>query len=424
MLLRIIYTLLLALASPLLLFGLYKQKPGKPCFGERWKEHFGFTPIVNGKKPIWIHAASVGESIAITPLIKALKEQYPAQAIVVTTTTSTGAEQIAKLGDLVEHRYMPIDFAWCVRGFLKAVQPKLMLIVEKELWLNTLATVKKQHIPIVIANARLSERSAQRYQSAVFFTKPLLNNVDSILCLHQDDAKRFIDIGAAKEKITVTGSIKYDLTIAPTVFEHAAQLRSQLGQDRPVFIAASTHKGEDEQIFTAFKAILQHNEKALLIIVPRHPERFNDVEILAKQQFQLSVHRRTNNAEFTLQTQVYLADTMGEMLLLIASSDVVFVGGSLIGDKVGGHNLLEPAAVGKPAITGPSYYNFIDITEQLLKADAIEVCQDSAELAKQVIELFDNPERQHVMGENAKKVVEQNQGAVQRTIDSITNYLH
>ncbi|WP_305815988.1 lipid IV(A) 3-deoxy-D-manno-octulosonic acid transferase [Photobacterium leiognathi] len=424
MLLRIVYTLLLALASPLLLFGLYKQKPGKPHFGERWKEHFGFTPVVNGKKPIWIHAASVGESIAITPLIKALKEQYPAQAIVVTTTTSTGAEQVAKLGDLVEHRYMPIDFAWCVRGFLKAVQPKLMLIVEKELWLNTLATVKKQHIPIVIANARLSERSAQRYQSAAFFTKPLLNNVDSILCLHQDDAKRFIDIGASKEKVTVTGSIKYDLTIAPTVFGHAAQLRSQLGQDRPVFIAASTHKGEDKQIFTAFKAILQHNEKALLIIVPRHPERFNDVEILAKQQFQLSVHRRTNNAEFTLQTQVYLADTMGEMLLLLASSDVVFVGGSLIGDKVGGHNLLEPAAVGKPAITGPSYYNFIDITEQLLQADAIEVCQDSAELAKQVIELFDNPERQHVMGENAKKVVEQNQGAVQRTIDSITNYLH
>ncbi|PQJ68142.1 lipid IV(A) 3-deoxy-D-manno-octulosonic acid transferase [Photobacterium angustum] len=424
MLLRTVYTLLLALVSPLLLFGLYKQKPGKPRFGKRWKEHFGFTPAVNGKKPIWIHAASVGESIAITPLIKALREQYPAQAIVVTTTTSTGAEQIAKLGDLVEHRYMPIDFAWCVRGFLKAVQPKLMLIVEKELWLNTLATVKKQHIPIVIANARLSERSAQRYQSAAFFTKPLLNNVDSILCLHQDDANRFIDIGASKEKVTVTGSIKYDLTIAPTVFEHAAQLRSLLGQDRPVFIAASTHKGEDEQIFTAFKAILQHNEKALLIIVPRHPERFNDVEILAKQQFQLSVHRRTNNDEFTPQNQVYLADTMGEMLLLLASSDVVFVGGSLIGDKVGGHNLLEPAAVGKPAITGPSYYNFIDITEQLLQADAIEVCQDSAELARQVIGLFDNPERQHVMGENAKKVVEQNQGAVQRTIDSITDYLH
>ncbi|GAD31087.1 3-deoxy-D-manno-octulosonic-acid transferase [Photobacterium leiognathi lrivu.4.1] len=424
MLLRIVYTLLLALASPLLLFGLYKQKPGKPLFGKRWKEHFGLTPVVNGEKPIWIHAASVGESIAITPLIKALKEQYPTQAIVVTTTTSTGAEQIAKLGDLVEHRYMPIDFAWCVRGFLKAVQPKLMLIVEKELWLNTLATVKKQHIPIVIANARLSERSAQRYQSAAFFTKPLLNNVDSILCLHQDDAKRFIDIGAAKEKVTVTGSIKYDLTIAPTVFEFASQLRSQLGQDRPVFIAASTHKGEDEQVFTAFKTILQHNKNALLIIVPRHPERFNDVEMLAKQQFQLSVHRRTNNAEFTPQTQVYLADTMGEMLLLLASSDVAFVGGSLIGDKVGGHNLLEPAAVGKPAITGPSYYNFIDITEQLLQADAIEICQDSAELAKQVIELFDNPERQYVMGENAKKVVEQNQGAVQRTIDNITNYLH
>ncbi|MBP2699267.1 lipid IV(A) 3-deoxy-D-manno-octulosonic acid transferase [Photobacterium lucens] len=424
MLLRIVYTLLLAFVSPLLLFGLYKHKPGKPRFGERWKEHFGFTPAINGKSPIWIHAASVGESIAITPLIKALKEQYPTQAIVVTTTTSTGAEQIAKLGDLVEHRYMPIDFAWCVQGFLNAVNPKLMLIVEKELWLNTLATVKKQHIPIVITNARLSERSAKRYQSATFFTKPLLKNVDSILCLHQDDAQRFIDIGATKEKVTVTGSIKYDLTIAPTVFEHATQLRSQLGQTRPVLIAASTHKGEDEQVFSAFKTILQHNENALLIIVPRHPERFNDVEIMAKEQFQLSVHRRTDKEPFSPQSQVYLADTMGEMLLLLASSDVTFMGGSLIGDKVGGHNLLEPAAVGKPAITGPSYYNFIDITEQLLQANAIELCQDSTELAKQVIALFNNPERQQVMGENGKKVVEQNQGAVQRTIDSITNYLH
>ncbi|NVO99482.1 3-deoxy-D-manno-octulosonic acid transferase, partial [Photobacterium damselae subsp. damselae] len=205
MLLQIIYTLLLALASPLLLFGLYKHKPGKPAFGKRWKEHFGLTPVIKGKNPIWIHAASVGESIAITPLIKALKEQYPQQAIVVTTTTSTGAEQIAKLGDLVEHRYMPIDFTWCVRGFLKAVQPKLMLIVEKELWLNTLTAVSNHRIPIVITNARLSERSAKRYRSVAFFTKVLLSRIDKILCLHTDDAARFLNIGASSEKITVTG---------------------------------------------------------------------------------------------------------------------------------------------------------------------------------------------------------------------------
>ncbi|ENO8810052.1 lipid IV(A) 3-deoxy-D-manno-octulosonic acid transferase [Photobacterium damselae] len=424
MLLQIIYTLLLALASPLLLFGLYKHKPGKPAFGKRWKEHFGLTPVIKGKNPIWIHAASVGESIAITPLIKALKEQYPQQAIVVTTTTSTGAEQIAKLGDLVEHRYMPIDFTWCVRGFLKAVQPKLMLIVEKELWLNTLTTVSNHRIPIVITNARLSERSAKRYRSVAFFTKALLSRIDKILCLHTDDAARFLNIGASSEKITVTGSIKYDLTVDPIIFEQAKQLRTRLGDKRPILIAASTHKGEDEQVFSAFNTILQHNIDALLIIVPRHPERFNEVELMAEKNFQFTVHRRTSKAEINPITQVYLADTMGEMLLLLASSDVTFMGGSLIGDKVGGHNLLEPAAVGKPAITGPSYYNFIDITEQLHQADAIEICQDSSMLAEQVITLFSNPKRQHLMGENGRKVVQQNQGAVQRTIDSITDYLH
>ncbi|NVP01265.1 glycosyltransferase, partial [Photobacterium damselae subsp. damselae] len=252
----------------------------------------------------------------------------------------------------------------------------------------------------------------------------LLSRIDKILCLHTDDAARFLNIGASSEKITVTGSIKYDLTVDPIIFEQAKQLRTQLGDKRPILIAASTHKGEDEQVFSAFNTILQHNIDALLIIVPRHPERFNEVELMAEKNFQFTVHRRTSKAEINPITQVYLADTMGEMLLLLASSDVTFMGGSLIGDKVGGHNLLEPAAVGKPAITGPSYYNFIDITEQLHQANAIEICQDSSMLAEQVITLFSNPKSQHLMGENGRKVVQQNQGAVQRTIDSITDYLH
>ena len=159
MLIRLIYTLILSLASPLLLYGLYKSKPGKPSFGQRWKEHFGITPQTQGKNPIWIHAVSVGESIAAVPIIKQLKRRNPNQAIIVTTTTSTGAEQIEKLGDLVEHRYMPIDFSWCIRGFLKTVQPKQMLIMETELWPNTLHCVAKAGIPISVLNARLSERS-------------------------------------------------------------------------------------------------------------------------------------------------------------------------------------------------------------------------------------------------------------------------
>ena len=423
MLVRVFYTLLLALAAPLLLWGLYRTKPGKPHFGARWKEHFGFTPrLATTTAPIWIHAASVGEAIAIVPVIKALKQAYPEQAIVVTTTTSTGAEQVAKLGELVEHRYMPIDFAWCVRGFLKAIKPKLFLIVEKELWLNTLMCVHQQKIPTIIVNARLSERSAKRYQSFSFFTHQLLNKIDKILCLHDDDAQRFIAIGAQQHQIAVTGSIKYDITIANTVFEHAQNLRQQLGAQRPIFVAASTHQGEDEQVLDAYQAVLQQYPDAMVIIVPRHPQRFDSVAKLAIERG-LMVHRRTDTTPIKANTQLYLADTMGEMLVMLATADVTFMGGSLVGEKVGGHNLLEPAAVEKPAITGPSFYNFEDITQQLLAAGAIEICQNSHQLAQQLVTLFNDPERQQHMGAQGQRIVIENQGAVNKTIANIHFYL-
>lgn len=423
MLVRVFYTLLLALAAPLLLWGLYRTKPGKPRFGARWKEHFGFTPrLATATAPIWIHAASVGEAIAIVPVIKALKQAYPEQAIVVTTTTSTGAEQVAKLGELVEHRYMPIDFAWCVRGFLKTIKPQLFLIVEKELWLNTLSCVHNQKIPTIIVNARLSERSAKRYHSFSFFTHQLLNKIDKILCLHDDDAQRFIDIGAQQHQIAVTGSIKYDITIANTVFEQAQSLRQQLGKQRPIFVAASTHQGEDEQVLDAYQLVQQQFTNALVIIVPRHPQRFDSVAKLAIDRG-LNVHRRTDTTPIKANTQLYLADTMGEMLVMLATADVTFMGGSLVGEKVGGHNLLEPAAVAKPAITGPSFYNFEDITQQLLTAGAIEICQDSHQLALQLIALFNDPERQQKMGAQGQRIVLENQGAVNKTVTNISPYL-
>ena len=420
---RTLYTLLLTLAAPILLWGLYRTKPGKPAFGSRWKEHFGCTPpLLATGQPIWIHAASVGEAIAIVPVIKALKQAYPEQAIVVTTTTSTGAEQVAKLGELVEHRYMPIDFGWCVRGFIKSIKPKLFLIVEKELWLNTLTCVHHQKIPTVIVNARLSERSAKRYQTFSFFTHQLLNKIDKILCLHDDDAQRFIAIGAQQHQIAVTGSIKYDITIANTVFEQAQSLRQQLGKQRPIFVAASTHQGEDEQVLDAYQTVLQQYPDAMIIIVPRHPQRFDSVAKLAIERG-LTVHRRTDTTPIKANTQLYLADTMGEMLVMLATADVTFMGGSLVGEKVGGHNLLEPAAVAKPAITGPSFYNFEDITQQLLAAGAIEICQNSHQLAQQLVTLFNDPERQRHMGVQGQRIVIENQGAVNKTIANIHFYL-
>ncbi|MCE7630462.1 3-deoxy-D-manno-octulosonic acid transferase, partial [Vibrio fluvialis] len=240
---RLIYTLLLIVASPLLLYSLYKKKVGKPAFGARWKEHWGMTPKVSSQNPIWIHAVSVGESIAAIPVIKAMKQAQPDQAIVVTTTTTTGAEQIAKLGDLVEHRYMPLDFAWCVRRFLQAVKPSRLLIVETELWPNTLHTVHKHHIPITVINARLSERSCLRYQKFSALFNLIRPYVDRILCQYESDAGRFVRLGFQPEQVQVTGSIKFDIEIAPTVLEQGKQLRAELGVARPVWIAASTHDG-------------------------------------------------------------------------------------------------------------------------------------------------------------------------------------
>ena len=415
MLVRIVYTLLLALASPLLLFGLYKSKPNKPKFGSRWKEHFGITPkLKNSDKPIWIHAVSVGESIAATPLIKALKEQNPEQSILVTTTTSTGAEQIAKLGDLVEHRYMPIDFGFAIKGFLKAVQPKQMLIIETELWPNTLNEVHKAGIPISVVNARLSEKSCSNYAKV----QPLFNVIEpcltKVLCQNQTDADRFESLGVNKEKLTVTGSIKFDIQISEEVKEKGKALRAELGLTRPIWIAASTHKGEDEQILEAHKQILESHPSALLILVPRHPERFDDVFTLC-QKLGFETTRRTSRTEVTESTQVYLGDTMGEMLVLIGAADICFMGGSLVGDKVGGHNVLEPIALGVPVLTGPSYYNFKDIVEAQIELNTVKLVS-AKQLGNAIVSSL-KKSNNNIGGRNLLGLKQQ--GAVDLTINCI-----
>ncbi|MGF1802130.1 lipid IV(A) 3-deoxy-D-manno-octulosonic acid transferase [Vibrio gigantis] len=416
MLIRFFYTLILALVSPLLLFGLYKSKPNKPKFGKRWKEHFGITPkLISKQRPIWIHAVSVGESIAATPLIKEIKKQNPKQSIIVTTTTSTGAEQIEKLGSSVEHRYMPIDFGFAVKGFLKAIQPKKMLIIETELWPNTLHQVSKFGVPITVVNARLSEKSRNNY--AKF--QPVFNIIEpylaKILCQSQSDADHFESLGVAKSKLAITGSIKFDIQIADTVKEKAKALRSELGEHRPIWIAASTHKGEDEQILNAHKNVLEIYPDALLIIVPRHPERFDSVVQLC-QSSGFKTTRRTNaDIQSCAKSQVYVGDTMGEMLILIGAADICFMGGSLIGDKVGGHNVLEPAALGIPTISGPSYFNFKEITERLLSTDGIMICEGHS-LDSKVIQLLEDKHSATNMANQAHSVFKRNKGSLERSI--------
>jgi 3-deoxy-D-manno-octulosonic-acid transferase len=417
---RYIYTALLAVASPFLMWGLYRHRAGKPCVGKRWKEHFGVTPKLDcSHGPIWIHAVSVGETLAVTPLIKRLKAQYPHLRIVITTTTATGAEQAEKLAEIAEHRYMPFDFPFAVRGFINAIKPSQLLIMETELWPNTLHTVAKAGIPITVINARLSERSCQRYAKVQPIFDMLAKNLTQVLCQYPDDAERFVRLGIPANKVSVTGSIKFDIEISPQIKAQGQQLRKQLGIDRPVWIAASTHQGEDEQVLAAHQELLKEHPNSLLILVPRHPERFNEVFKLSQLIF-CSV-RRTQQGDKPLSedVQVYMGDSMGEMLVLMEASDVCFMGGSLLGDKVGGHNMLEPAVLGKPVLTGPSYYNFTDIANSLLTIKAMFTVHSANELASTLTHKFSDTQLFNKQKPELQKFIEQNQGANDRTLKCI-----
>lgn len=422
MLLRLIYTLLLTCVSPGLLFALLKRKSGKPHVGKRWPEYFGFTPKSDLDKPVWIHAVSVGETIAVTPLIRAIKANNPSLPILLTTTTTTGAEQATKLGDLVEHRYMPVDFSWCIRRFINIIQPRCLLIMETELWPNTLCEASSAKVPVVILNARLSERSCHRYQKFQRVFDLISSNLNLVLCQHQDDAERFIRLGINADSVLATGSIKFDINISNDLTQQSQSLRTKLGKKQGIWIAASTHQGEDEQLLEAHKHVLAANPDSLLILVPRHPERFSAVAELSST-YGFDTVTRTSQQAVTKSTQVYIGDTMGELLVLIGASDICFMAGSLIGDKVGGHNLLEPAALQKPLLNGPSYFNFSDITKQLLDVGAVRICQDSKMVAKNVIELLNDESQRKTMGSNAYQVVQLNQGAVARTINALRPFI-
>ncbi|MBP8264809.1 lipid IV(A) 3-deoxy-D-manno-octulosonic acid transferase [Aeromonas salmonicida] len=408
---RLLYNLLIHLGLPLALLALYKPKKGKPGFGARWAEHLGRTPASGQEAPLWIHAVSVGETLAISPFIRTLKAERPDLPILLTTTTRTGAEQAAKLGDLVVHRYAPLDYPWAVAAFLKCIKPRALWVMETELWPNWLAACEARHLPVTIINARLSERSCQRYARFQGAFDTLSRPLTHLLCQHQDDAERFARLGIGRERLAVTGSIKFDIQLGDEVQARGQALRQQLGQSRPVWIAASTHQGEDEQVLAAFDLVLQRHPQALLILVPRHPERFDRVAELCAPY---GCVRRTGGAPIRETDKVYLGDTMGELPLMLAAADVAFVGGSLV--KVGGHNLLEPAALGKPCLSGPAYFNFSDITRQLVAQGGAALVADAAALGEKVSELLADEGERRQMGEQAHAVVLRNQGALARTL--------
>jgi 3-deoxy-D-manno-octulosonic-acid transferase len=415
---RLLYTLLFHLGLPVVAVRLWLRARKAPAYAKRIGERFAFGLPPMQRGGIWVHAVSVGESIAAAPMIRALLARYPQLPITVTCMTPTGSERIKALfanEPRIQHCYLPYDLPWAAGRFLKHIQPRLGVIMETELWPNHIHQCAKRGIPVVLANARLSERSARGYGRFAKLTRPMLAEMSGFAVQTEAEVQRFRELGARPECVEVTGSIKFDLTIDPQLLVRAAELREQWHtSQRPTWIAASTHAGEDEVVLAAHRQLLVSHPDALLILVPRHPERFNSVHDLCQQQGFDTVRRSAGQA-VSGSTSVLLGDTMGELLFLYALADCAFVGGSLVPN--GGHNLLEPAALAKPVLSGPYLFNFLEIAALLRYAGALEEVSDTAGLAKAVQQLFDQPAIATNMANAGLEVMRANQGALQRLMD-------
>jgi 3-deoxy-D-manno-octulosonic-acid transferase len=414
--LRYIYNVLIYLAMPFLFLRLLWRSRRAPDYRKRWAERVGFCPY-QLSECIWVHAVSVGETIAAIPLIKALKKQYPDIPLLVTNMTPTGAARVkAALGDSVLQAYIPYDFPDAVDRFLDRVKPMVAVIMETELWPNLFAKCKAREIPLVVTNARLSEKSAAGYRRIAPLTREMLSAVKVLASQGKADAERFIELGMPAEKVVVTGNLKFDIEPPAELAAKSETLRTQLGQERLIWVAASTHPTEEEIILSAHKKILAAHPQALLILVPRHPERFDSVAQLAEQQGN-KVARRSRSENCSPEVNVYLGDTMGELLLMYAVCDVAFVAGSFA--QVGGHNMLEAAVLKKPIVMGPQLYNFAEISQMLIDTKGMLVVQDGDELAETITQLFSDKNQRETIGENAYRVVDANRGSLQKQVQLI-----
>ena len=419
---RFFYSLLFHLLLPLIAARLLWRAWRAPAYARRIGERFAIGLPAMRTGGIWLHAVSVGESIAAAPLVRQLQVRYPDWPITVTCMTPTGSERIRALfGDSVAHCYLPYDLPWAAARFLRHLQPRLAVIMETELWPNHIHQCARLGVPVALANARLSERSARGYARFARLTAPMLAQMNLIAVQTEAEAVRFRALGARAACVQVTGSIKFDLKIDEQLLADAAELRQQWGAgQRPVWIAASTHAGEDEIILAAHRQILIQHPDALLILVPRHPERFASVYDLCQREG-FATRRRSLNEAVAVDSAVLLGDTMGELLFLYALSDVAFVGGSLVPN--GGHNLLEPAALGKPVLSGPQVFNFLEIAAQLRAEGALTEVADAASLAEAVLRLWLQPALAQQMSSAGARVMRRNQGALQRLLDGLGELL-
>ncbi|MBH0062127.1 lipid IV(A) 3-deoxy-D-manno-octulosonic acid transferase [Pseudoalteromonas sp. NZS71] len=421
---RIFYSFALIIISPLIVFYLYILR-GKKNQGYRahFKERFGFVSkslFTVKTKPLVFHCASVGEVLAATPLIKALQKVHPNLNILITCNTPTGREQIlSQFKNTVACSYLPIDFPFATARFLKRIKPQALCILETELWPNLMAISHKKNIPVLVINARLSEKSQQGYQKVAKLTHIIMRSITVLASHNKTDAKRFIELGLEASKSHVTGSIKFDITPSEEQLAKVLNLKQLYSSnERFVWVAGSTHPVEHELVLLAHQELLKKQPNALLIIAPRHPEQFDKVAEFLTQS-PLSFSRRSQNNYNN--EQILLADTLGELQCLYGAANVSFIGGSLI--RRGGHNPLESAAFSVGVITGPHTYNFDHVYPELTKLKGAVVVDSNDELAKQLITFSQNTKACQTLGIKAAQCVTKNQGAIQKTLNIINQYL-
>jgi 3-deoxy-D-manno-octulosonic-acid transferase len=412
---RRLYTLLAWFAVPVALLRLLWRGLRNRAYLEHWPERVGIWRRRLHAADVWIHAVSVGEVQAVQPLIRHLLGREPPRSVLVTTTTPTGRRRLLELFDgRLQHAYTPYDLPLVMRRFLARAQPRLVIVVETEIWPNMLAVCAEHGVPVLLANARLSPRSARRYAAVAGFTAETLRRFACIAAQGEADAERLIALGAPAARVHPTGSIKFDVQLPASLRDRAEVLRRDWGSNRPVWVAASTHEGEEEVLLVVQRRLRAVFGDALLVLVPRHPERFERVAAMVRRSGLGMVRRSAGAGSCGPECAVYLGDTMGELPLFLAAGDAAFIGGSLV--PVGGHNLLEAAALAVPAAIGPHSFNFAEIT-RLLVAEGGAVQVTDAEALAGLLErwLGDAAERARV-GENGAAFVARNRGALGRLL--------
>ncbi len=382
-----------------------------------WKnvrQRFGFGERLEREGSIWVHAVSVGEVQAAAPLIRELQTICPDRRLVITSMTPTGAAHARMLfGDSVDRRFVPYDLPGSVKRFFDRVRPSLAVVVETELWPNLYNECGRRGVPLVLASARISPRSIKRYRMLVGLFRETLSHGIVIAAQSEADAQRFHEVGAPPDRTYVTGNIKFDFRVPPQVKRQGIEFREHHAALRPVWIAASTHAGEEEIAVAAHRRVLERFPEALLLLVPRHPERFDGVADMLTR-LEVSHVRRSSGLRVTEADSVFLGDTLGELMSFYAAADVAFVAGSLV--PTGGHNLLEPAALGLPVLTGPYTFNCEDIADMFIEAGAARVVTDADSLGVAVSELLAEPQTRRELGARGQLIIEENRGALERLL--------